>query len=259
MANTAPPEASVWVTKELYNALVQEDQQEYHRPPQHRKPQPQPHRSSLPITILPSHGRFAIDLAYRASDMISRWYIEWFYTWTIFVEAATTVLTSTTTTLYTTISIYDTNSAAAAASFSSVSQTISLPTPAVRTNPVPVGTSPAVPGSTHSSIPTSTSNVNTGSQTGHSTTSSGGGTGQSSSSESTTSSTSSSRATTPSTSPSSSSSSSSSKASTSSPSASASVGLSSSANALGAGWTTFWVIGTFVGVLIAPGFLMVWL
>jgi hypothetical protein len=37
------------------------------------------------------------------------------------------------------------------------------------------------------------------------------------------------------------------------------VGLSSSANALGAGWTSFWAIGAFAGMLIAPGFLTVWL
>ena len=167
---------------------------------------------------------FALNITYGASNMILRWYIEWFYVWTVFVDVATTTLSSTTTTLYTTISIYDTNSAAAAASFSSISQTLSLPTPAERTNPVPVGTSPAVPGPTQSSPPSSTSNPATGSPIGQS--------------------------------PSTSTLPTFSQASTSSPPTSSIVTQqSSSANAFRAGWSS-WAVTAFVGIIITLGFLI---
>jgi hypothetical protein len=83
------------------------------------------------------------------SNMISRWYVEWYYTWNHIAEKVDeTVLASTTTTLYTTVSIYESNSAAAVASFQSLSATLSLPTPAVRTNSVVSGTPLSVQSST---------------------------------------------------------------------------------------------------------------
>lgn len=93
---------------------------------------------------------------------ITWWYIEWYYTWTLIAEAAETAITSTTITEYTTISIYESNSVAASSSFHSLSATLSLPTPAARTNPVVSGTSPAVPSAVPSSVPSSTSKAQVG-------------------------------------------------------------------------------------------------
>ncbi|RDW92278.1 hypothetical protein BP5796_01672 [Coleophoma crateriformis] len=157
-------------------------------------------------------------------------YTYWYYTWTISQDFATTELTSTTSTEYTTISVYESNSAAASSAFSLISTDIVPPTPAQLTNPIPVGTSPAAPEAT-ASRPAETP----------------------SSSNSSSASTSTTRPATTTVSPS---------TSTSTIVASGSSAATSLGHSGSIGLPQFlssWLLSASIGLIIFPGLLMVWL
>ncbi|RDW79894.1 hypothetical protein BP6252_04532 [Coleophoma cylindrospora] len=191
---------------------------------------------SQPTVMVPTVTKLATSTSPASGQLtyyyytITWSYTYWYYTWTISQDFATTELTSTTSTEYTTVSVYESNSAAANSAFSLISTDIILPTPAQLTNPIPVGTSPAAPEAT-ASRPAETPSSSNSSNASTSTTMSATTTAGQSTSTSTT--------------------------VASGSSAASSLGQSGSV-----GFTQLFSSGLLsasIGFIIVPGLLMVWL
>jgi len=98
---------------------------------------------------------------------ITWYYLSWYYSYHYEASTSITTVTSTTITQRTTISIYETDSASAQASFSAISATLYLPTPSAATviptlpSPIPSSTPPSTTFAVQSTSPPTTGSTRT--------------------------------------------------------------------------------------------------